>query len=59
MELSRPLVLASASTGILPGLMLDGRCFMKSSVNSAGVRLLQPNELGAVVREGMKGNPIV
>ena len=59
MELTRPLVLASASAGVLPGFMLDDRCFMKSSVNSSAVRLLQPNEIASTVREGMKGNPIV
>ena len=58
MELTRPLVLGSASAGILPGLVMDNRHFMQASVNSAGVRLLQPNEIGGVVREGMKGNPI-
>ena len=31
---------------------------MQSSVNSAHVSLSQPNELGAIFREGMKENPI-
>ena len=58
MELTRPVVLASASAGILPGFMLDDRYVMQSSVNSASVSLLKSEELGAVVREGHKENPI-
>ena len=52
MELSRPLVLASASAGVLPSFVMDQRRFMQSSVNSAGVRLLAENELSDVVIEG-------
>ena len=48
MEMTRPLVLASASAGILPSFVMDDRQFMQSSVNSAGVHLLKPNEIGAI-----------
>ena len=58
MEMTRPLVLASASAGILPNFVMDERHFMQSSVNSAGVRLLKPNELVDTFREGKKENPI-
>ena len=58
MEQSSRLVLASASAGILPSFVMDDRCFMQASVNSAAVSLLKPNEIGAIVREGMKENPI-
>ena len=58
MELTQPLVLASASAGILPSFVLDNRRFMQSSVNSAAVHLLNPNEIQNTVREGMKENPI-
>ena len=58
MELTQPLVLASASAGILPSFVLDNRRFMQSSVNSAAVHLLNPNEIQNTVREGNKENPI-
>ena len=58
MEMTHPLVLASASAGILPSFVLDNRRFMQSSVNSAAVHLLNPNEIQNTVREGMKENPI-
>ena len=58
MELTRPVVLASASAGLLPGFVLDDRYVMQSSVNSACVSLLKPNELGRVVIEGHVENPI-
>ena len=59
MEMAHPVVLASASAGILPSFVMDERQFMKSSVNSSAVRLLQPNDIASTVREGMKENPIV
>ena len=52
------MVLASASAGILPSFVLDDCRFMQALVNSAGVRLMQPNELDKVVIEGNKENPI-
>ena len=57
MDLARPLVLASASAGILPGFVMDDRRFMQSSVNSAGVRLLKANELSNTFIEGKKRKP--
>ena len=56
--MNQPLVLASASAGILPGFVVGNCQFMQSSVNSAGVSLLKPNELVKIVREGAKENPI-
>jgi len=58
MSMARPLVLAGASAGILPSFCMDNRQFMQTSVNSAGVHLLQPNEIQRTVREGVKENPI-
>ena len=55
---NQSLVLAGASAGILPGFEMGDRRFMKSSVNSAYVSLLKPNEMENTVREGVKGNPI-
>ena len=55
---NQPLILASASAGLLPKVVLDGRCFMQSSVNSAYVSLLNPNEISRSVREGVMENPI-
>ena len=57
-ELTRPLVLASASAGVLPGFILNDRHVMQSSVNSSYVSLMKPNEIGRVVREGVLENPI-
>ena len=55
---NQPLVLASASAGILPGFTLNDRHVMQSSVNSSYVSLMNPNEIGSVVREGVMENPI-
>ena len=58
MAMTRPLVLAGASAGVLPSFCMDNRLFMQTSVNSAGVRLLKPNELVDTFVEGKKENPI-
>ena len=55
---NQPLVLASASAGILPGFAMGDRHFMQSSVNSAYVSILKPNKIGVIVRAGVKENPI-
>ena len=55
---NQPLVLARASTGILPSFVVDEHRFMQSSVNSAGVSLMKPNELENIVIDGAQANPI-
>ena len=55
---NQPLVLASASAGILPGFTLNDRHVMQSSVNSSYVSLMNHNEIGRIVREGVMENPI-
>ena len=57
--INQPLVLASASAGILPGFAMGDCHFMQSSVNSAYVSILKPNKIGVIVREGVKENPHV
>ena len=58
MAMTQPLVLAGASAGVLPKFCMDNRLFMQTSVNSAGVHLMQSNEIQKTVREGVKENPI-
>ena len=54
---SQPLVLATASDWIVPGNIISS-AINESKKEVSSVRLLNPKEIGSVVREGMKENPI-
>ena len=54
---SQPLILATASDWVMSGSVMREAIYGAKSVSSS-VRLLKPEELGSVVREGMKENPI-
>ena len=53
----QPLMLATASDWVMSGSVMREAIYGAKSVSSS-VRLLKPEELGSVVREGMKENPI-